>query len=283
MRHHIKKKRGYSDAVFDNIDWSAILHASKSSSLAERTWLMKHVGRYNPTGQQMLRRKQWSDSHCPRCDEPDEDSTHTLMCGQQEATELRGDLVLRMSDNLQKYDTLDTLRATIILTILDEDDDQFTSHVPEYDETYPAEIHQLLIKAATNQDDIGCKNFFSGHISTSWKAAQEAYFRLDKKNRRNGSTWSKRLIKSIYQTARTMWDHRNAALFANTQCKISKKRWQALLEEVDHELQVGHKGIRKKDAKIICFDHETVKGWQSTSIETWLTHIRSTRQRNLDQ
>ena len=46
---------------------------------------------------------------------------------------------------------------------------------------------------------------------------------------------------------------------------------------------MGRNGIWQKDAKTICLDHETVKGWKSQSIETWLGHVRKTRQRNSDQ
>ena len=79
-----------------------------------------------------------------------------------------------------------------------------------------------------------------------------------------------------------MWNHRNAALFQNTQCKISKKRRAALIEDVDGETLVGSEGIRQKDAQT-CFEAEKIKCWQSTSIETWLKHVRKTRQRNCDQ
>ena len=67
----------------------------------ERTWLTKYVGRHNPTGRQMLCRKYWADSGCPRCNEPDEDSRHVIMCPQREATELREDIILNISDELQ--------------------------------------------------------------------------------------------------------------------------------------------------------------------------------------
>ena len=40
---------------------------------------------------------------------------------------------------------------------------------------------------------------------------------------------------------------------------------------------------KKKNASTICIDPNTVKGWQSTSIETWLNHVRKIRQRNTNQ
>ena len=64
---------------------------------------------------------------------------------------------------------------------------------------------------------------------------------------------------------------------------MSRKRRAALLDKVDEEIQIGHSGIREKDADTICIQPATVKGWQSSSVETWLKHVQTTRQRNYDQ
>ena len=95
--------------------------------------------------------------------------------------------------------------------------------------------------------------------------------------------WSKRLILSLYRTVRKLWEHCNASLFSNNQGNISQKRRAALLDEVERETMIGHAGLRKKDAETICIHKETVAGWKSSSIETWLKHVRKTRQRNHDQ
>lgn len=82
---------------------------------------------------------------------------------------------------------------------------------------------------------------------------------------------------------RKLWEHRNDTLFRNSQNNVSQKRRAALLDEVDRELQIGHNGIRQKDAATICIQPETIKGWQLSSIDTWLKHVQTTRQRNHDQ
>ena len=283
LRAHIMKRKGYTETTFANIDWDAVQQASKTLSTTEKMWLTKHVGRYNPTGRQMLRRKYWSDSKCPRCDEPDEDSNHVVMCPQAEATTLREDLLVTMSDEMKRYGTLEAIRFSIILTLFQGQQGSFVANIPDHDESYPLEIHQLIERAAAEQDTIGVTNFFDGHVSTTWKIAQEKYYRQDASNRRNGSTWSKRLVLSLYRTVRKLWEHRNASLFTNSQCKISTKRRAMLLDEVQIETSIGQAGIREKDAKTICFHKKTVENWQSAGIETWLKHVRKTRQRNHEQ
>ena len=194
----------------------------------------------------MLRQKQWTDSNCPRCNESDKDSLHVIHCCDAGATELRENLFLNASDDMEKYGTLDAIRLTIILTLFDGNHGTFTNNIPNYDKTYPLEIYDLIRCAAAEQDDIGRKNFFDGHISTKWRTAQEAYYKTDPRNRRNGTTWSKRLVRSIYKIARGLWEHRNASLFNNSQCTTSKKQQAALIGQAEDELTTGFADIRKK-------------------------------------
>ena len=168
------------------------------------------------------------------------------MCPQHEATELRKDIIMNISDELQQYGTLEVIQTTIISTLFDDEGGTFGQNVPDYDHLYSKEIHKMFVTAAAEQDVIEHQNFYDGHISSSWKRAQEAFYRLDPTSRRNGNTWSKRLIKSLYNLSRKLWDHRNAALFANNQTSISYKRRAAFLDNVEHKLSVGHGGIRKK-------------------------------------
>ena len=283
LAQHIKKKRGYSEQVFNDIDWNAIESAGKSLSVTERTWLTKHVGKYNSTGRNLLRRKYWSDSKCPRCNSADEDSSHVISCPQQDARELRGKLILQMSNDMIKYGTAYDVRQTIVLTMFDDDDGKFADNVPGFDDSYPHDIYIMIKKAAAAQDEIGRANFFDGHISSEWSTAQEAFYRAIPKCRRNGKTWAKRLVISIYKLTRKMWEHRNSVLFQNQSNTVSRKRRTAIMKDVEHELHVGAKGIRKKDALTICFEADTVTKWPTTSIETWLVHVRKMRKRSREQ
>ena len=78
-----------------------------------------------------------------------------------------------MSDEMKRYGTLDAVRLTIILTLFEGQTGSFITNVPEHDGSYPLEIHQLIMRAAEEQDIIGVANFFDGHVSTTWKTAQE--------------------------------------------------------------------------------------------------------------
>ena len=84
-----------------------------------------------------------------------------------------------------KYETLEDIRQTIILTLFYDKNGLFTNNVPEYDESYLREIYHLVHQADTDQDQIRHVNVFEGHIANTWKVAQDACYRLDPSNRRN--------------------------------------------------------------------------------------------------
>ena len=63
------------------------------------------------------------------------------MYPQPEATELRGDFTLSTSEEMKKYGTFNQLRQTIILTLFDNNNGKFCNNIPQYNRSYPIEIH----------------------------------------------------------------------------------------------------------------------------------------------
>ena len=75
-----------------------------------------------------------------------------------------------------------------------------------------------------------------------------------------------------------MWDHCKASLYGSTTDTLSKKQREAIVEQVEIEIRTGSKGLQSKDASTICFDKEKILHWDTHSLETWLKHVKMTRQ-----
>lgn len=106
---------------------------------------------------------------------------------------------------------------------------------------------------------------------------------METHNRRKGSTWAKRLVNSIYRLSRRMWDHRNSTLSKRRTDTVSQKRRATILEQVDTELAIGHRGIRLKDSSnTTCFDGDKVRSWTTPAMEMLLKHVQTTRQRSAE-
>ena len=277
---HIKKRRGYSDRQFDSIDWNAIEAAGKTLTKTEKTWLMKHVGRYNATGRQLLRRKYWRDSKCPRCQCRNEDSTHILLCTEVSATETFADGVYNLEVELNKLRTHPAIATTILFTLFDRGNSSFQSNIPTSVPAEESEIFEAIEMAASEQDQIPFEYIFEGHIVKKWNYAQAMAYRKTGNNHRSGKIWAKKIVKLLYGITRDMWNHRNKRLYDNTTASTSLKRRKTVLREVRTHIRIGFSTIRNKDKKTICMDMATLKKWTTPMLEAWLRHIVVLRKRS---
>ena len=241
---------------------------------------MKHVGRYNATGRQLLRRKYWRDSKCPRCQCRNEDSTHILMCPEVSATETLADGVYNLEKELNKIRTHPAIANTILFTLFDRGNSSFQSNIPTNMNAEERDVLEAIETAAKEQDQIPFTYIFEGHIVKKWGFAQEIAYRKSGNKNRSGKTWSKKIVKLLYGITRDMWNHRNNRLYDNTTASTSLKRRKAVLREVRTHIQIGVSTIRNKDKKTICMDMDTLKKWTTPMLEAWLRHIVVLRKRS---
>ena len=132
----------------------------------------------------------------------------------------------------------------------------------------------MVVQAAAQQDRIGQQGFLDGHVSQLWGTAQDKLYHLESNNRRKGSTWSKRLVNSLYKLSRKMWNHRNKTLYKCCSDLISQKQRATILEQVKTELKIGKAGLHNKDIPTICFDGKQVHTWTTPTLDNWLKHVK---------
>ena len=281
--HHIKKRKGYNDHQFDSIDWCAIEAAGKTMTKTEKTWLMKHVGRYNATGRQLLRRKYWQDSKCPRCNCCNEDSNHVLVCPDVTAMETLADGICNVEHELKKMRTHPAIAETLLFTLYDRGRSSFHSNIPTNDNEEDVEVFRAIWTAAQEQDQIPFMYIFEGHIVKKWSIAQDIAYRMNGNKNRTGATWARKLVKMLYGITRDMWNHRNKHLYKNTTASTSLKRRKAVLREVRTHVKIGFSALRNKDRTTICTDMDTLKKWTTSMLEAWLRHIVVLRKRSGEQ
>ena len=73
-------KQCFGEGSIDDVELWASEDAMKSMILARQHWLTKHTSGFNAMGKNMLRRKEWTHSKCPRYAHTVEDSTHVIKC-----------------------------------------------------------------------------------------------------------------------------------------------------------------------------------------------------------
>ena len=65
-----------------------------------------------------------------------------------------------------------------------------------------------------------------------WEIAQDKYYCIVKENRRTGLTSTAWLIKKLYDTSKSQWNHRNEILHRETERNTSKREIAQLRSEI---------------------------------------------------
>ena len=62
-----------------------------------------------------------------------------------------------------------------------------------------------------------------------------------------------------YDITQGMWLHRNDKLYKNQKSRTSTKKKEKLAYDIDTELQIGKKGLWKRDSDLITFNKTNIK------------------------
>ena len=158
------------------INWNAIERTGKSLAQHRQIWLTKHISRYNAVGRQMLQRKEWNNSNCPRCNQKDEDSDHVITCPCKDASNKFSDLTLELIKKLENIKTCPIIIESITMTLFDGKKGLFLKHLPPPTDDMDNKVYKIIQKAAKEQDEIGWINTLEGKLSKTWEIAQAHHY-----------------------------------------------------------------------------------------------------------
>jgi hypothetical protein len=72
-------------AGFNLVDWQSVHTSLKGFPEMFRVWASKHMSRFCGVGRMQHICSFWDNSHCPRCKEDNETTTHVLICPDEDA------------------------------------------------------------------------------------------------------------------------------------------------------------------------------------------------------
>ena len=187
------------DLLHDGIHWEALRRAMEREPLGKQRWLCKHCARQCGVGRNLKRRKYQSHDNCPRCDQPNETTTHVLRCldvgARNQWADTREDLITW----LQMMQTNMALQDAIL---------QRLTFWHSADDPPPIEGPRALREAIKLQDRLGWENFLMGRISPALGAYQQVHY-TNIGSRRTGDSWTSQLINQVWLIMWRMWEHRN--------------------------------------------------------------------------
>ena len=236
LRHHIMKKTGWSQLVFDLVDWDALESALSKEPLSQRVRLIKFMHEWLPTMKRQHRYKMSATALCPVCKKRIETQTHFFRCKHPDSLANFKLQLQRAKKFLEPYRPLPLLWKTITSHLLY----QFSSGPPPTDRYPDDSIGRKLRTAVNHQIHIGWKNMLRGRISPLWGEIQNDFYCQiyandnDKRPKHlSAPVFQIRLIRAMWQIFLGVWEQR---------CDIlHDKEVGAAKLQMDAEIQHIHK------------------------------------------
>ena len=274
MKKFLIRKGVLTSLTYDCVDWKSNGTAMRALSFSERTWVTKHVSGFCGCGKMMERCKQWETSACPRCGDCVEDNWHVLWCNETVARSMRHKLTQAVDTWLIENNTHPALHLLIVKVFQRGDSVSFSSCARE-------NLDPSITALASEQDQIGLRNFFYGRISKQWSILQHEYLRLHvTTSRQSGASWAAGLLKQIYRWSRSQWDSRNDVVHERDSDAVAVRLLSETDRKIRSEFARGIDGLRASDQYV--FYRATEKDMLSknqTDKESWLRHMASVRKR----
>ena len=280
LRHHYVRTGKLAVQAINLINWKASEKANKNLSDADSIWLTKFVSKSTATGKMMKRCNQWNHSKCPRCETPDEDTLHVIMCPDDEARSNLYDNICAVDTWIEKYKTHPAIRSIITNTLLQFNTTTFNDTAEFMLFEDDSNTANLIRLAAQEQDIIGWQNIFEGRISKTWEVIQDEYYSSIKEANKTGLTWSTWFIKKIYAVSKSQWNNRNEILHNQTQNKISRKEKEQLQAEVEKEFKLGDDEILVTDIGIFLLTEDEINLLPADEQKAWLKSVYIARKRS---
>jgi hypothetical protein len=277
-RTYLEQRSGIHDELHQQILWEEAGRAQVKWPLGKRIWLAKHISGFSATGRVMLRRKEWTHSNCPRCNQYNEDAHHILTCDSPVANDAWITAINILDQKLQTIKTSPTIRQYIIYHL------NRWKEVPCRNPSGPTS--RTLQDAIEVQESIGWDQFLYGRVSYLWRDAQQEWIK-HQATRWKYSTkgWTISLILHLKEIPWIMWENRNDYLFHH------ENPWNTaeadhVKTEIQQAMNTYHPSkILRRDQRLFRIPLDKLLNYSANKQSLWLNSIKAAyaRKDNFDQ
>ena len=264
----VKKHNIPPDLVDDNIDWNAVDKAIGREPFGKRRWLAKHCAKQCGVGTCLLKRKHQTHNRCPRCDAPEEDTTHVVQCTARSAHIVWTKALTHLEGWLLNQDTNAQLHKILVGRL---------AGWQAKDPLQPLSTSARLREAIQEQDRIGWENFLLGRVSTKIRDFQQRHYE-HQNSRKTGAAWCSKLINQLWLMIWKMWEHRNHINTSTITPQQRRERGQ-LLTEVRREFAKGRTTLLKEDHYLL-ENRDRIVAYPLQDLEDWLNRVQQARAAN---
>lgn len=262
-----ERRNRMSAEAFPLVDWMAVGDAMSKSPPLFRMWASKHNSRYCGVGHMQHIWGFWDHDRCPCCQQPDETTTHLLLCPHAGMTLTWQIEVDTVKEWLEQVDTHED-----IITCLS---DALTAR--DTDHSFLLDCPQSCLEAAWEQEEIGWQNFVEGKLSKTWRDMQEVHY-ASIGSQRTASAWATGLVTRLLEAVHNMWLYRNAVDHEHDQQGLKRKEAQELAQAIVDEFDLGTENLSRRDHHYIRRGRDSVNALSASDKQAWLRGIRLARE-----
>jgi hypothetical protein len=262
-----KSKGKLGNAQPSDMAWDALEKARGTLAQSRQHWLVKHTSGACSVGKVMLARKKWTNSKCPRCEEPVETTEHVWKCQHIGANAIWEKAIEELKIWLASQRTNAAVNEAICARLL-----AWRSAAP----LPPLTSHLLgLPQALAEQDGIGWTAAFEGRWSKKWIDIQNRHFK-NNRIRRTGRRWLTALIKKLWQVAWDLWEQRNGINQEN------QEAWQRLANQTIIRDEYGQGTIGLEGYDRCLFNKPMANRLEAPLFnqEAWIRRVQAARVRS---
>lgn len=274
LQQSMMKREGWSESVFNMVDWTSFSQALKDHRTHEST-LIKSGHHQLPVGR-LLHKRDGKHSHaCPTCGRDNETWQHLFQCTHPDREEWRLKTLRKMRKHMDDVTTDPHLQEMFLEGL------ECWMRGTELNREKHLARHRELV---TQQDSIGWDNLLKGRLANQWKKKQTEHLQsLNIENpERKGKQWPRLIVHVLWDKFLELWQARNQHKHGLDTCSKSiAKRNQVLLE-----LQMAYAKrhlMRPSDKRIFQSTHEAHSTLSTISMSNWLAAFGGVIKRSVDR
>ena len=273
LKKFLIKKYGWSETVFNDIDWGAHEACLIKRPSVYVTSIMKLIHRWQPT---LTKTSQYEKCKgritCQLCGEV-EDQHHYLYCKDEKFVTARKNEWLKLRANMKRWGLHDSILMSIwsgMETWSDGGTIVACPELPVDGDPMGRELSDLLKVAYDNQNEIGWYHFHLGRLSKHWKRCiRKCYDNDDEKAEGKAEGSIRSMVENIWKMMLNLWKIRNDIEHGDDM--MYSTRDIGIMAEVVDELYYRFSStVKQEDSWMFEKKIEMRKAERVVNIATWI-------------
>ena len=265
----INQKKRFSEEGYFQVDWDACKMAMTESKISRRHWVSKFESGWCGTGKMMKVWKYRLVNNCPRCNAPNETSTHILKCPGASATTQWQKSIMELSKWLEENQTCPDISNFLIKALDQWRMGQEVTKPTNYEFDGVKDIFE-------SQNIIGWRPLLGGCISFKWAMVQDQYLKWVN-SRKTGKRWAMALIQKLWEVAWDQWNDRNKTLH-DTPLAMELSGSLSLDQAIRQEFHIGIQSLQRRVQLTFPPNLDTLLDASIYDRKRWFVLVRASRE-----